>query len=417
MEIVVAASLRSNLTAVPLHLEHYDQNERTLVVRLLLISPRWPSPAMTMRGMHSSEQFRLFRERGCDLQAVVPVPYGRTASGGVWGEKRRMPIVEHDHGVQILHPRYVSMGPLANRGLGPSLQRELFWQALRPSVGRFVRGGGIVHVHSCALPGVVAGRIGSARLVATMHDHELATTLPRRPAWRKPILDTLRRADHVVYVSETLRRKGYDAIGKHASSVIPLAIDDHPDIAPAPAGPFTIVTVARLVPGKNIDLLIRAFARIHGSIEGTRLVVVGDGPERGALEALRTRLNLAQAVELVGHATNRQVREHMARAHVFALPSAPESLGTVYLEAMSIGVPIVGVAGQGISDFVTDTVDGFLIQRGDLEGFTRLLLSLYTDPLRRAEVGRRGRELFERSGFRWHDYVDRHLQVYKSLIG
>src|SRR5690606_16989498 len=116
--------------------------------------------------------------------------------------------------------------------------------------------------------------------------------------------------------------------------VIPLAIEEYPDIAPAPAERFTVVTAARLIPRKEIATLLEAFARLRAGAPEARLVVIGDGPERTRLEALAGRLGVADAVEMTGALSHRQVRERMARAHLFALPSVRESLGTVYFEAM-----------------------------------------------------------------------------------
>lgn len=367
--------------------------------------------------MHSSEQFPLFRERGCELRAVVPVAWAPPLPRASWRERRRIPRVEQDHGVGIEHPRYLSIGRLARLPGGVTLQRRLYWNALAHAVSEFVSSGGdVVHLHSCGLPGAVLAHLGSAKLVVSMHDHELASTIPNQREWRAPIVRTLRRADAVVYVSETLHGLGRSLIGPHAGVVIPLAINDYSDLLPRPAGTFTVVTAARLVPGKRIDLLIDAFARVRASVPDARLVVVGDGPERGRLEQRAAGQGVTRSVDFMGFLPNRAVREQMARAHLFVLPSAPESLGTVYFEAMSMGVPVVGVRGQGISDHLTDGVDGFLVDVGDVDALWRIMLEMHGQPARRREMGKRAHALFERSGVRWRDYVASHVALYEKLV-
>ena len=373
---------------------------------------------MAMRGMHSSEQFPLFRERGCELRALVPVEWAPPLPRASWRSRRRFPRVEHDHGVAIEHPRYLSLGRLLRLPGGPAVQRSLYRRALAREVAGFVASGGdVVHIHSCSLPGAVIPHLGSAKLVVSMHDHELASTVPNDRAWRSPIARTLRRADSVVYVSEALHTMGRSLIGPHASVVIPLAINDYSDLLPRPAGTFTVVTAARLVPGKRIDLLIDAFARVRASVPDARLVVVGDGPERRRLEQRAADQGVARSVDFMGFLPNRAVRELMARAHLFVLPSAPESLGTVYFEAMSVGVPVVGVRGQGISGHLTDGVDGFLVDAGDVDALWRIMLEMHGQPARRLEMGARAYALFERSGVRWRDYVASHVALYERLVG
>ena len=121
-------------------------------------------------------------------------------------------------------------------------------------------------------------------------------------------------------------------------------------------------------------------------------------------------------MEFTGRLPQRTVREHMARAHVFVLPSVRESLGTVYFEAMSVKVPVVGVRGEAIADYVTDGVDGFLIDAGDATALLEIMRTLHRDPARRALTGERGRALFERSGLRWPDYVAAHVALFESLV-
>src|SRR5690606_11450432 len=114
--------------------------------------------------------------------------------------------------------------------------------------------------------------------------------------------------------------------------------------------------------------------------------------------------------------SHREVRERMARAHLFVLPSVRESLGTVYFEAMSVGVPVVGLQGEGIAEHVTDGVDGFLVRRGDVEALASILRAMHGEPQRRAAIGARARALFDRSGVRWPDWVAAHLALFESLL-
>jgi glycosyltransferase involved in cell wall biosynthesis len=387
-------------------------------MKILVISPSLPSPSNDMRGVRSNEQFRLLGELGHDVRAVVPVPW--TPPGvprASWQRRRRIPSVEMDHDVAIAHPRFLAMGPAKRLPGAAVVQRALYWRALRPEVESFVRSGGaIVHVHSCGLPGVVLDRVRPARSVVSMWDHELFDLAPGHRGWERAIASSLRRADAVVYISDALRKAGEALAGPHSARVIPLAIDEFPDIVPIPSPHFSVVTVARLIERKQIALLIDSFDRLLAEAPEARLTIVGYGPERVRLEQQAERHGIRHAVEFTGRLPQREVRERMARAHVFVLPSVRESLGTVYFEAMSMKVPVVGVRGEAIADHVTDGVDGFLIEAGDGAALLDILRLLHRDPARRVLVGERGRALFERSGVRWPDYVAAHVALFESLV-
>jgi glycosyltransferase involved in cell wall biosynthesis len=326
------------------------------------------------------------------------------------------PLLETDHGVEVRHPRYASLGRLVSLpGMIP-VQRRLYWRALEKSIAAFrADGGEVVHIHSCALPGVVLGRIAPAKLVVSMWDDELFDVVPASRRWRRVIAETLRNADSVVYITETLKSLAEDIVGPHAATVIPLGIDEYSDIHPSPAREFTVVTAARLIARKNIDVALRAFARLRAQVPSARMAVLGDGPERQTLTSLAERLGLAAAVDFSGAVSHRAVRESMARAHVFVLPSVREALGTVYFEAMSVGVPVIGVAGEGLADYITHGVDGFLVSPGDVDGLANIMRMLHADPDQRRRVGERGRALFHRSGMRWQDHVDAHIELFERL--
>jgi len=236
-----------------------------LPMKILVVSPQFPSPALPMRGLSSNEQFRLLREAGHEVRAVVPQAW---APPGIprphWRRRRAVPAVETDHGVEIAHPRYLSLGRVRQMPFSTVLQRRLYWIALQPFVASFVAGGGhIVHAHSSVLPGCMAGRTGNARLVVSMLDDELFDVAPASPAGRRAIIDTLRRADAVVYLSPLLMRLGLETAGPHQACVIPLAIDVYDDLRPHRAETFTVSTAARLIERKKVHVLIEAFVALR----------------------------------------------------------------------------------------------------------------------------------------------------------
>jgi glycosyltransferase involved in cell wall biosynthesis len=177
-----------------------------------------------------------------------------------------------------------------------------------------------------------------------------------------------RRADRVVCQTAAMRddvvRAGVPA---ERTVVIPNPIDLGAVAGRAEgSSPFKsdgphVVAAGRLVPAKGFDLLIDAFAdaRLHGA----RLHVLGDGPERAALEARATRLGTADRVEFAGFLDNPY--PWFRHADLFVLPSRYEGFPNVVLEALALGTPVVAFACPGGSA-VVDGVNGWTVPSGDV---------------------------------------------------
>jgi glycosyltransferase involved in cell wall biosynthesis len=253
--------------------------------------------------------------------------------------------------------------------------------------------------------------------VVTIHDHELYDWSPHDPTIRDALVQTLRRAACVVYVSDALRQNGEKLAGPHPNVVIPIGIDAFPGISATWPERFTVCAVTRLIGRKHIDRLIRAFARLAAELpDRPRLVIVGDGAERHALTRLIDQLRIADLVELTGASSARAAREHLAHAHVMALPSVRESLGAVYLEAMSLGIPIVATSGEGIAAHVEHGVSGILVPPNDDDTLFQELRSLATDTARARRIGAAGRARFLAGPFTWEHNVQSHLELFEELL-
>jgi glycosyltransferase involved in cell wall biosynthesis len=144
-------------------------------------------------------------------------------------------------------------------------------------------------------------------------------------------------------------------------------------------------------------------------------VIVGDGPERPTLEQLIRALGIASRVEVTGALDARSAQDRMARASVMALPSVRESLGAVYLEAMSLGVPALGTRGEGIAEHIEHGVTGILVPPGDDEALLAELRALAADPDRARRIGEAGRVRFLAGRFSWRANVNAYLELFEEL--
>jgi glycosyltransferase involved in cell wall biosynthesis len=189
----------------------------------------------------------------------------------------------------------------------------------------------------------------------------------------------------------------------------------HPDL--------TFLFVGRLVRYKAPTLAIEAFAEfIHrraGAEAGARLVIVGDGPERGACAALAAALGVADQVVFTGSLPKMAVAEQYEAADVFLFPSITEASGNVYLEAMRYGLPLVVTANGGGADIPCDAaaVKIPVAAYPDMvRAFAQALCDLAADPSRREGMGAAGFECV-RENYSWPVLADKLLEAIARAAG
>lgn len=162
-----------------------------------------------------------------------------------------------------------------------------------------------------------------------------------------------------------------------------------------PGGALVIGTVGRLVEVKRQDLLIEAFAQLlqRGRHPQTKLLIVGDGPERARLEALAERLGVLEQTVFAGYQSEPQ---RMLKAmDLFVLTSRHEGLPLALLEAWAAGLAVVASAVGAIPQTVLHGVSGMLFPSGDAAALADTIERLLDAPWIISQLGRRGRTRVE----------------------
>jgi glycosyltransferase involved in cell wall biosynthesis len=183
-----------------------------------------------------------------------------------------------------------------------------------------------------------------------------------------------------------------------------------------PASEVVFASAIRLSRKKRPMRLVRAFADAVRFVAGTpamRLVVAGDGPERGATRRLADELGVGDRVELVGHLSRADLRALYAGSHAFVLPSERESFGIAALEARAAGLPVIGMLASGVRDFIRQGLDG-LLARDDAE-LARHISRLALDAPFRDYVRHRNRSVVP--PYDWTDVRAMHLSFYAHATG
>ncbi len=169
--------------------------------------------------------------------------------------------------------------------------------------------------------------------------------------------------------------------------------------------PRNVLFVGRFVEVKGIESLLRAFAIASARLPDTRLILVGSGPQRPAVERWISELGLADRVDLPGFVPQERLRDWFEQAAVFCHPSETTATGEAegivvsILEAQAAGLPVVATRHGGIAEGVEDGKTGILVQEADVRGLARAIGSLLEDDSARARMSRaaveRVRERFD----------------------
>ena len=146
-----------------------------------------------------------------------------------------------------------------------------------------------------------------------------------------------------------------------------------------------VVGVGRLVEKKGFDVLLRAIAHLAADVADIRCVLVGDGDERTALEALACDLAIDDRVTFTGSLSQPQVADWLRRAHVMAAPCRvgddgnQDALPTVLLEALGAGLPAIATPIAGIPEIIEHGIEGLLVPEDDVAALTDELAGVMTD--------------------------------------
>lgn len=178
-------------------------------------------------------------------------------------------------------------------------------------------------------------------------------------------------------------------------------------------GKFVWLTVNFLHPRKRIDLFLRAFQRFHAEVPKSAALIVGGGPEQGALHALRDELELADAVHLTGFVPETELTSYYGAGDLYVHAGKNESFGLSVLEASAARLPVIAVNEGGPREIITDEVTGMLVEPSP-GAIADAALALTQDPKRRAAMGAAGQERAHNC-YSWERGAHEFLDVISAL--
>ncbi|MEZ5317159.1 MAG: N-acetyl-alpha-D-glucosaminyl L-malate synthase BshA [Vicinamibacterales bacterium] len=259
------------------------------------------------------------------------------------------------------------------------------------------------------------------RTVTTLHGTDV-TLVGSDPSYRRVVAFSIEQSSAVTAVSESLRRDTQTAVGVRCPiEVIPNFLDcDAYRRQPNPALRARFATDDQVIvlhasnfrPVKRVGLVLDVFLRIRAA-RPARLLLIGDGPDRPALEAAIAAAGASDAVTFLGEVQDPV--PWLSLADLFLLPSSQESFGLAALEAMACGVPVAVSRVGGLPEVVTDDDTGLLCDPDDAAGMAGRILALLADRDAAARMGRRAAAV-ARERFCVDAIVPRYEALYARVV-
>ncbi|MEJ7784961.1 MAG: glycosyltransferase family 4 protein [Solirubrobacteraceae bacterium] len=308
------------------------------------------------------------------------------------------------------------LDPLRRRDLGKiaDTRRRLgeLWRELSPQ---------LVHVMFCFGPSVFflngVARAGSGPTVVTVPGYVEAPT-----GGHTLMRNTLTRAAWVTAPSHAVHRHIttlFPEVGGRSSVIYNGLAEPEGtrDPLPSPDGPPTLVCIGRLTAEKGFDVAVSAMGQVIEQHPTARLLIAGDGPERGGLERLASDCGVAESTDFLGWVSPRRVWELLDRAHVVIVPSrAVEGFGLVAVEAALRERPVVASRIGGLPEVVADGETGVLCEPDDSGALAEAVVTLLSTPARAAALGRAGAAR-ARERFALERQADGFEALFAELVG
>ena len=285
----------------------------------------------------------------------------------------------------------------------------------------------ILHVHY-AIPHASAAFMAKQILkshginipfVTTLHGTDI-TLVGRDPSFEPVITFCINESDAVTAVSESLKAATFEhfkitrKIHVISNFVVPESeksvFSEHMRLKYASDGERIVCHISNFRKVKRVDDVVRVFALLNKAIP-SKLILVGDGPERYLCERLCREFNLCDKVIFLGKV--RDTTHVLEIADVFLLPSETESFGLAALEAMAVGVPVISSNTGGIPEVNIHGFSGYLSNVGDVEDMAKNMIHLlYPDNLPTFKINAKERS----KEFSLEKILPLYEEIYRNLV-
>jgi glycosyltransferase involved in cell wall biosynthesis len=376
-------------------------------MRVAVVAEFYPRHEDPVLGIWAHRQAIAARDAGAEvtvfvLHRLVP-PRRRLAAAAALARQPRRELLD---GLEVHYVRYVSPPR------GRAYARWGRWAA--PALGRALARVGpfeLIHAHN-AVPSAdaVLRTHLQAPLVTSVHGGDVLWTSSHVPGGRAAVARALAASRIVLANSAGIARLACEH-GARDACVVHLGTDIPERASTAPDSPL-IATVGHLVARKRHADVLEALAELPG----VRYLVIGDGPERGALERHAAAVGVDERVEFAGQLPPVQALRRVREASCFVMVSTAEAFGVAYIEAMAAGIPAIGCLGEPGPTEIASLGGGIeLVPPRSPAALAACLRRLLGDRQELARLGAQARATVERE-FGWEHCGEQTVRAYAQAL-
>ncbi|HMH17984.1 MAG TPA: glycosyltransferase family 4 protein [Burkholderiales bacterium] len=386
-------------------------------MKILTFSTLYPHAARPSHGIFVETRLRHLLASGkVESKVVAPVPWFPSSNPrfGEYAVFAKAPREERRHDIQVFHPRYLLLPKI-----GMTLTPFFLARAVTPVIERILRDYAfdLIDAHYFYPDGVAAILLGKRfgkPVVITARGTDV-NLIPRYRLPRAMIRWAARHAAGIITVAGALKddliRAGVpgeriEVLRNGVDLQLFQPIEREPARRKLGMSRRTLLSVGHLIPRKAHDLVIRSLRRLPEM----DLVVIGDGPERGALGALVRESGLGDRVRFVGAVAQEELRNYYGAADALVLASSREGWANVLLESMACGTPVVASRAGGSAEVVAAPEAGVLMTERSAEAVAEGVQRLFARYPDRAAT----RRYAER--FSWDETTRGQLQLFERVV-
>jgi teichuronic acid biosynthesis glycosyltransferase TuaC len=411
--------------------------------KVAVVAEFYPSLRDPVLGVWAHRQALAAREAGAEVRVLVLhrlVPPKSSLAAGPRGAAAALTALAREPRTQTRDGLSITYVPFVSPPRERSYPAWGAWAAptLALALRRLARSFpfDLVHAHNAVPAGDAVRRAGLERpLIVSVHGGDVLYTVARGQAGAQAVARGLGAAALVLANSQGIAELAR-AHGAHETRVVHLGTElpgtarhlrredwDEPE-QPGTVGlgharqrrAPSLVTVAHLAARKRHGDVLRALAVLGPRHPTLRYEIIGDGPERTALEGLAARLGVSDRVDFRGQLAPEEAVLQARRCTLFVMPSTDEAFGVAYVEAMAAGLPAIGCRGEPGPEEIAAAGDGFLlVPPGDIERLTQRIDELLSDPHRLRETGQRARATVA-ANFTWERCGEQTLAAYRHVL-
>ena len=400
--------------------------------RLLVIVSRYSMDRFDP-GDFVTELSEWINRKGFDVYVLAPHDYG-------------LKFEEEINGIKIYRFPYffpykyqqVAYGPgiLDNikKSLLAMLQVPLFILFELYYSFKIIKANGIDIIHSHwiipqGLIGAICSKIHKIPHIATVHGSDV--NMVKNNVFLKNIVSFIIKNSCCITVNSTFTKNLImDIINKSNENkieIIPMGIDldrfapvNNISLKKKYTEGNLLLFVGRLIDWKGANYLVEAMKDVVIACPKTKLLIVGDGPEKPELEKMTSKLRLTNIVYFIGEIKSTDVVKYYSAADVFIIASIvvdghTEGLGVVTIEAMACGTPVIGSNVGGIPDVIKDGYNGFLVPERSPKEISQRIIQILSDKELERKFIRNGL-ITVKNKFSWGMVSDKFINVFQSNI-